>query len=571
MSSMRRKCMHPFKHSPFSLLLFLCIAASVVGSSCSGTRNSPFSRRDIIGAQRVLNLHFTKDEIDSMRIWLKRSHSGVQAIRKLPLANSVLPRLSFSPTPVEFTYQATQDSITWPDEEASQLPKKLDELAFASIGDLGSLLKSRQLKSVELTRMYINRIKRFDDSLQAVITLTEDLAMEQALRADRELDAGYYRGPLHGIPYGIKDLFAVPGYPTTWGAAPYKDQVLEEKAFIVQKLEDAGAVLLAKLSSGELANGDVWFGGQTKNPWDLSQGASGSSAGSGSATAAGLVAFAIGTETWGSIVSPSTRCGITGLRPTYGRVSRAGGMTLAWTLDKVGPMCRNALDCAMVFDVIRGKDPMDPSTVDQAFNFQPQRNLRQLSVAFLKTYFDENLEDSTAVGLNNAQALEVFRAMGWTLDSVDFPQRFPASDMMSFTIRSEAGAAFEQLVMSNQDDLLTRQTARSRANSLRISYFMPATSYVQAQRLRGQLIESVDSLFQRYDLILAPSYGSNQSAVTNLTGHPVISLPTGKDEKGRPTSMTLIGKLYDEATLLEVAHQFQQQTDFDDKWPEWLK
>ena len=559
------------QNPPFLLLLFVCIVASVVGSSCTGARNSPFSRRDIIGAQRVLNLNFTKDEIDSMHIWLKRSHSGVQAIRKLPLENAVLPRLSFSPIPKEFTYQTTQESIVWPEGEASQLPENLDELAFASLGDLGSLLKSRKLRSVELTRMYINRIKRFDDSLQAVITLTEDLAMKQALQADRELDSGYYRGPLHGIPYGIKDLFAVPGYPTTWGAAPYKDQVLEEKAFIVQQLEDAGAVLLAKLSSGELANGDVWFGGQTKNPWDLSQGASGSSAGSGSATAAGLVAFAIGTETWGSIVSPSTRCGITGLRPTFGRVSRAGGMTLSWTLDKVGPMCRNALDCARVFDAIRGEDPMDPSTVDQAFNFQPQRELSQLSVAYLKSYFDENLEDSTAAGLNDAQALDVFRSMGWTLDSMDFPQRFPASDMMSFTIRSEAGAAFEQLVMSNQDDLLTRKTSRSRANSLRISYFMPATSYVQAQRLRGQLIESVDSLFQRYDLILAPTYGNNQSAVTNLTGHPVISLPTGKDEKGRPTSMTLIGKLYDEATLLEVAHQFQQRTSFDEEWPEWLK
>ncbi len=563
--------MPSFKHSYFSLLIYLCLTASLLSHACSGAKNHPFSRRDIIGAQRVLDLNFTRDEIDSMRTWLKRSHSGIQAMRHLSLENAELPRLLFSPEPRNYQYNSEQKPIFWPEEKAMPLPENLEELAFSPLTELGLLLKSRKLKSLDLTQMYIDRIHRYDDTLQAVITLTEELALQQAKKADRELDSGYYRGPLHGIPYGIKDLFAVPGYPTTWGAAPYQDQVFEEKAFIVQKLEEAGAVLIAKLSSGELANGDVWFGGKTKNPWDLSQGARGSSAGSGSATAAGLVAFAIGTETWGSIVSPATRCGITGLRPSYGRVSRTGGMTLSWTLDKVGPMCRSALDCALVFDVIRGKDPQDPSTVDKAFNFQPKRDLSKLSVAFLKSYFDENLEDSTAVGRNDAQALEVFRSLGMVLDSIDLPERFPASDMMSFTIRAEAGAAFEELVMQNKEDLLTRKTANSRANSLRISYFMPATSYVQAQRLRGQLIESVDSLFQQYDLILAPTFGNNQSAVTNLTGHPVISLPTGKDDKGRPTSMVLIGRLYEEATLLEAAYQFQERTDVDEEWPEWLR
>lgn len=557
----------PYRTS-FYLLL---IVVGLFCISCASTKDEPFSKRDIKGAQRVLGLDFTKDELDSMRTWLKRSNSGIKALRTHSLKNELVPRLYFSPLPANFERPSQQYPIKWPKLQKVTVPDNPDDLAFLDVAALSELIRSGEISSMELTQLYINRIRKYDDTLKAVITLTEKLALQQARRADEELAAGTYRGPLHGIPYGIKDLFAVPGYPTTWGAAPYKDQVISHPATIVTKLEEAGAVLIAKLSSGELANGDVWFGGKTKNPWDLSQGASGSSAGSASATAAGLVGFSIGTETWGSIISPSTRCGVTGLRPTYGRVSRFGGMTLSWTLDKVGPICRSALGCAMVFDAIRGEDSLDLSTLDAPFNFTLSQDLRTLKTGYLKLYFDEALEDSTSSSKNNQKALAVFQSLGMKLDSMNLPERFPSSDMMSFIIRSEAGAAFEALVMSNREDELTRKTANSRANSLRVSYFMPATSYIQANRLRGQLIESIDSVFKQYDLILAPTFGTNQSSITNLTGHPVISIPTGWDEKGRPTSISLIGKLYDEATLLAVAHLFQLNTDFDEVWPETFR
>jgi Asp-tRNA(Asn)/Glu-tRNA(Gln) amidotransferase A subunit family amidase len=297
------------------------------------------------------------------------------------LDNDISPAMVFDPYPLDLEISPSKGLNDWDVNEAVKIPRDSDEIAFMSIVDLAGLIKSRQITSLELTNIYLERIEKYDPKLQAFITVTTDLALAQAKKADEEIAAGNYKGPLHGIPYGIKDLASVPGYPTTWGAAPYKDQIINETATVVKKLEDAGAVLLGKLVSGSLARGDVWFGGKTKNPWDLSQGATGSSAGSGSATSAGLVGFSIGTETLGSIISPSTRCGVTGLRPTYGAVSRTGFMTLSWSMDKVGPMARYATDCAIVYDYIRGQDGKDRSIQDVNFSIS-NKNIKDLKVGY---------------------------------------------------------------------------------------------------------------------------------------------------------------------------------------------
>ncbi|MFW5726726.1 MAG: amidase, partial [bacterium] len=444
------------------------------------------------------------------------------------------------------------------------LPVNRDELAFYGLMELASLLKTRKITSVELTRFYLNRIKRYDDSLKSVITLTEELALRQAARADEEISQGLYRGPLHGIPYGVKDLLAVEGYKTTWGSNTHKDQVLNETATVVKKLEEAGAVLVAKLSSGALARGDVWFGGTTKNPWDLEQGASGSSAGSASATAAGLVAFSIGTETMGSITSPSARCGLTGLRPTFGRVSRAGVMTLSWSLDKVGPICRSAEDCAIVFDAIHGRDEKDPTTVALPYTYDGQVDLSRLKIAYLDEAFEKDSSN-----LNNAPTLDVLRSLGADLQPISLPDSsiLPVR-ALSLIMYAEAGAAFDDLTRYNLDDAMVKQDESARPNALRQSRFIPAVEYVMANRYRYQLIQEMNKLMEKTDVIVAPSRGSQQLLITNMTGHPVVVVPIGFDDKGRPQSITFIGKLYDEATLLEVAKAFQEATEHEEQHPE---
>jgi Asp-tRNA(Asn)/Glu-tRNA(Gln) amidotransferase A subunit family amidase len=348
---------------------------------------------------------------------------------------------------------------------------------------------------------------------------------------------------------------------------PYKDQQLEEKAAIVQKLEDAGAVLIAKLTSGALARGDVWFGGKTKNPWDLKQGASGSSAGSASATAAGLVGFSIGTETLGSIISPSTRCGVTGLRPTFGAVSRAGGMSLSWTMDKVGPICRSAQDCAIVFNVIKGKSntiEKDHVVVDYPFGFNPSTNLAGYKIGYFKALFDK---DTSKVGSNNQETLEIIRKLGAELIPISIPDSIPF-DVFDIILRAEAGAFFDELVREHKDRTMVEQDKRSRANSLRQSRFISAVEYLQANRHRNILIEKFNKTISEFDIIVSPTYGRNQSLITNLTGHPAISIPNGFDKLGHPTSITLIGNLYDEGPILEAAYLFQEATAYDEQHPE---
>jgi len=407
----------------------------------------------------------------------------------------------------------------------------------------------------------LRRLKRFDSQLHCVITLTDELALKQAARADAEIASGNYRGPLHGIPYGAKDLLAVRGYTTTWGAMPYRDQVIDFDATVIKKLEEAGAVLVAKLSLGALAWGDVWYADTTRNPWNLKQGSSGSSAGSAAAVSAGLVPFAIGSETWGSIVSPSTRCGVTGLRPTFGRVSRAGAMALSWSMDKIGPICRTVEDCALVLEAIRGPDGVDQTVIDAPFNYTPDIDLKKLRIGYLK----EDFERDTTYQEQNAATLQKLRELGANPIEVELPD-LPV-DAMQIILSVEAAAAFDELTRSNRDDLLVRQVKNAWPNLFRSSRLIPAVEYIQANRLRTVLIGRMAELMADIDLYVSPTFEGDNLLLTNLTGHPCVVLPNGFNEDGEPTSITFIGRLYQEATLLAVAERYQDATDFHTKHP----
>lgn len=504
-----------------------------------------------------------------MRAYLNENKNGYDSMRAFSLDYSVAPALYFDPRPDNFQFRKVSDSSNWDYPQDVSLPSSEIEIAFMTVAQLSSLIKNKKLTSTQLTKIYLGRIKKYNDSLLAVVTVTEELALRQAQKADEEIANGKYRGPLHGIPYGIKDLFAVPGYKTTWGAEPYQNQVLEETAEVVRKLEAAGAVLIAKLTSGALARGDVWFGGKTKNPWDLKQGASGSSAGSASATAAGLVAFSIGTETMGSILSPSSRCGATGLRPSFGAVSRSGAMTLSWSMDKVGPICRSAQDCAIVFNIIRGKNELgdpDRTVVDYPFSFNTPTDLSSYKIGYTKKLFDK---DTSRVGKIGLETIEKLRSLGANPEEITLPDDVPYP-VFDIILRAEAGAFFDSLVRTHGERMLSEQDAPSRANSLRQARFIPAAEYLQANRYRKVLIEKFNSLISEFDFIVVPTNGKNHSLITNLTGHPAISIPTGWDDKGHPTSIILIGNLYNEGPLLEAAHVFQQATDFENKWPAYF-
>ena len=488
-------------------------------------------------------------------------------MRLFDLDYGTAPALYFDPKPDGFERKLREGQSDYKLPVEVTNPQLKAEIAFMTVAQLADLIKNKKITATELTNIYLQRLEVYKDTLQASVTITRDLALQQAKKADEEINAGIYRGPLHGIPYGIKDLFSVPDHKTTWGAMPYKDQVINEKAEIVQKLEDAGAILVAKLTSGALARGDVWFGGKTKNPWDLQQGASGSSAGSASATAAGLVAFSIGTETLGSIISPSTRCGVTGLRPTFGSVSRAGCMSLSWSMDKVGPICRSAQDCAIVYSIIKGSSnamEKDHTVVDYPFVFNPKSDLSGYKIGYFKKLFDK---DTSNVGSNNAATLATLKSLGAELVEVELPDSIPF-DVFDIILRAEAGAFFDELVLDHKDREMVEQHKGSRANSLRQSRFISAVEYLQANRHRKVLIEKFNKKIQNLDIIISPTYGRYQSLTTNLTGHPAIAVPNGFDKLGHPTSITLLGNLYDEGPILEAAYLIQQTTTFDEQHPE---
>ncbi len=557
----------------------------------------------------------TAEQKKMMLDGLNDQRGGYDAIRALKLPNSVPPAYVFHFQPAQADSSAALRRGTekppaspWKPDSSVHVLAGIEDLAFASVGELASYLLARQVTSLALTQMYLQRLKRYDPKLHFVITLTEDRAVAQARAADAEIAAGKYRGPLHGIPWGAKDLLAVKGYPTTWGAGGFEHQSFDEDATVVQRLDAAGAVLVAKFTLGALANGDKWFGGRTRNPWNPAQGSSGSSAGSASAVAAGCVAFAIGSETLGSISSPSTRCGDTGLRPTFGHVPRTGAMALCWTMDKLGPIARSVEDCALVLEAIHGPDGQDASVYPADFRWDPSFDWKQLRIGYLKSEFDpppplklkeaapsESDEEKKKREEQNAAtraarvrrdydrrydlaALDKLRGMGVNLIAVELP-KLPYDAMVPL-LTAEAAAAFDELTMTGRDSLLTEQGVEDWPNAFRIARFYPAVEYIQANRARTLAIRQVSALFEQVDIIVTPST-DRQLIATNLTGHPALILPNGlrgadapappaiddgdHDDiggPGTPVSLTFLAGHYQDAKLAAFARAYQQATGF---------
>ncbi len=534
---------------PVFLLLFIFSCKSEVEENILVT--------DIVHAEKLAGLEFRPEQREMMQQSLQNNLRMYKSMREHSIENSIPPALIFNPLPPGFSPPSHEGETDFGLPSNVEMPENTEELAFYTVAELSALIRSGHISSVDLTSLYLERLKKHDEVLKCVVTLTEELAMEQAERADRELAQGIYRGPLHGIPYGIKDLFAVKGYPTTWGATPYKDQVIDENATVVEKLEEAGAVLLGKLTLGALAMGDVWFADTTRSPWNPEIGSSGSSAGSASAMAAGLVAFSIGTETLGSIVSPSTRCGTTGLRPTYGRVSRSGAMALSWSMDKVGPICRSAHDAALVFEAIYGTDGKDLSLMDFPFYFNANASIEDMKIGYFADFFEEEYRGQD----NDLQTLEVLREMGVELIPVSFDTDIPVS-ALRIILNAEAAAAFDDLTRSGDDDMLVRQNRGAWPNIFRTARFIPAVEYIQANRFRQMLSYEFNNLIKEFDVIVTPSYGGNQLLITNLTGHPCVIVPNGFDDENNPTSISFLGNLFDEATLLAFVKAYQDKTEF---------
>ncbi|MEY3539332.1 MAG: hypothetical protein RL188_749 [Bacteroidota bacterium] len=523
-------------------------------------------KADLLSSAKLMDLQFSAPEIDSLFNDVLDNIANYKAMHALTLNNSTPLSLWHTAILPGMKFNKVQKPILWDAAVNVKLPADKNELAFYTLDQLAYLIQNKKISSLDLTKFFIERIKKYGDTLQCVISLQEDLAIAAAKKADAEIAAGKYRGQLHGIPYGLKDLFAVKDTKTTWGAAPYKDQVIQEDAFVYQKMKAAGAVLVAKFTLGALAMGDYWFGGRTKNPWNLNYGSSGSSAGSTAATVAGLVPFAIGTETWGSIVSPATTCGATGLRPTFGSISRSGAMALSYSLDKVGPITRSANDAAIVFHYLHGTDGKDGSAVNMPFNYAPKTNLKVLKIAYAKNYFDK-IKDTNR---SEFEVLKQFKRMGIELIPINFPDSGVYQfNMMDVIIGAECAAQFDEMTRLGIDDALTRQTKNDWPNQFRTSRFIPAVEYINAQRHRTLLMEKVNEIVAQYDAIICPSRGGgNQSAITNLTGHPVVCVPTGLDPKYKlPTGISFVGKLFDEATILTIAHQYQKATGWDEMHP----
>jgi Asp-tRNA(Asn)/Glu-tRNA(Gln) amidotransferase A subunit family amidase len=542
-----------------------------------------------------------------------------EEIYKLHIPNSVAPALIFDPV----TSSTKFETEKWPMKISTAsamatrgVPKNLEDVCFWSARDLAELVRTKKVSSVALTQMYLDRLKRYDPQLHFVITLTDERALTRGKEADRDLAAGKYRGPLHGLPWGAKDLLAVAGYRTTWGAGGFEEQKFDEDATVVTRLDKAGAVLVAKLSLGALAMDDRWFGGKTRNPWNPAQGSSGSSAGSASAVAAGCVAFAIGSETLGSISSPSTRCGCTGLRPTFGLVPRTGAMALSWSMDKLGPICRSVEDTALVLDAIYGPDGKDRSVIKAAFNWDAHLDWKGSRVGYLKEDFEKPFQPPEEPSKPESQlspeerkkrdeqkarreerrvqveydrkfqlaALEKFSAMGVKLEPIALP-KFPYDAMVPL-LDAEAAAAFDELTRTGRDKLLTEQGPDDWPTTFRAARFIPAVEYIQANRARTLAMVAVSKAFEDFDVIVAPT-NSQQLVVTNLTGHPALIVPNGfrgedappakKNEKGEiegnyggpgtPVSLTFLAPLYREADLLAFARAYQDATDFHTKHP----
>lgn len=516
----------------------------------------------IDGASELFGLSFSPAEKDSMVGTLTTQRRRYEGLREFHLDNSVSPSLVFNPLPTGFTPEQVQRDLDWGIPTDVVLPQKESDIAYLPVHQLSALIKSKKLTSERLTKIYLDRIKTYSDTLQCLITLMEESALQKAKVMDGEMAQGKYRGPLHGIPYGIKDLLAVKGTKTTWGAMPYKEQEIDNTATVVTKLNDAGGVLVGKFTLGALAMGDVWYGGVTKNPWNLKQGSSGSSAGSASAVSAGLVPFAIGTETLGSIVSPSTRNGVTGLRPTYGRVSKNGAMALSWSMDKIGPISRSALDNGIILSILNGEDVLDRSTIKAAFNYSAKNEVKDLKIGYFSSYFEG---EGTGAENNNA-VLELLRKQGIELHPLELKTSVNPS-AIQLMLMVEGAAAFDELTRLGWDDQLVAQHKNAWPNLFRAARFIPAVEYVQASRQRSILIEEMHELMKEYDVIVTPSYGGQQLQITNLTGHPALCLPNGFNEVGSPTSITLLANLFEEEKLVMLGDFIQKNSDWQAKRP----
>src|SRR2546422_8240942 len=512
----------------------------------------------IDNAAAIADVPITDEYKEMMLESLNDQAKGYEEIYKLHIPNSVDPALVFDPVlpGMKFETERKPMRLSKAPSVAAEVPKNLEDLAFASVRELAELVRSKKVSSIALTEMYLQRLKKYDPTLKFVVTLTKDRAVAQAKKADAEIAAGKYRGPLHGLPWGAKDLLAAKGHKTTWGAGGFENQMMDEDATVVKRLDEAGAVLVAKLTLGALALGDVWFGGVTRNPWNVKQGSSGSSAGPASATAAGCVAFSIGSETLGSISSPSTRCGCTGLRPTFGLVPRTGAMALSWSMDKLGPICRAVEDCALVLDAIYGRDGKDRTVQPAAFNWDANLDWRKLRVGYLKTDFEKKPDEQQEAAKEepaatpeelkkreerkerreaararaeydrkyNEAALAKLKEMGVNLLPVEMP-KFPYDAMVTM-LTAESAAAFDELTRTGKDKLLTSQKDHDWPNSFRTARFIPAVEYIQAARARRLAMDAVAKVFDDFDVVVAPTSGE-QLVITNLTGHPAVILPNG--------------------------------------------
>ena len=540
------------------------VIAALGGSTATlfGSRTPAAIGDDAIKhAEQLAGISFTDAERTQMLKTIQEHQEMLASrIAQGEISNSLSPATMFTPRlpGTALQLQTTSGDPMHNLPGAGPCPNEDLELAFAPVWKLAQWLKNRNITSEHLTRLSLERLKRFNPTLNCVISFTEDVAVRQAKQADRELDAGNWRGPLHGIPWGAKDIIDTAGHRTTWGAAPYKDRVSETNAFVVNKLELAGAVLVAKLAVGALAYGDVWFGGTCKNPFDPNEGSSGSSAGPASATAAGLLPFTLGTETYGSIVSPCMRCGATGLRPTFGRVARPGVMALCWSLDKIGPICRSVLDTALVLDVINGSDSGDPSSVTMPLHFDASQGVKGLRLGYDPALFDGTTKQ------HDLAALRAAETAGATLVETTMPKI--DNTLLLIPLLVEAAAAFEELTRSNQDDLLVWQDDDAWPNSFRQTWFIPAIEHVQASRLRRKIMEQMhDWMNDSFDAFLTPSF-SDLLLTTNGTGHPALVMRSGMQE-GKPVGTTLIGRLFDEGTLCRFGMAIESELNVSDIRP----
>lgn len=560
-----------------SLTLADPVAASAQAQSTTPQTAQRVTKEMMRQTEQMIGLEFT-DAQEAMALpGVNRNLASYEALRKIDVPLDTEPAIAFHPAPSGKKLGKNSDGarakrVQYRDRKGAEPPlqfKTIEDLAFATTAQLSELLRTRKVSSTELTKMYLARLKQFGPKLLCVVTLTEDLALQQAAQADREIKAGKYRGPLHGVPCGIKDLFATKGIKTTWGAEPYRDQMIDYDATVVERLREAGAVLLAKLSMGALAQGGRWFAGMTRNPWQIEEtvtGSSGSSAGSASATAAGLVGFSLGTETLGSIVSPSSRCGVTGLRPTYGRISRYGAMGLSWTMDKIGPICRGVEDCALVLDALYGPDGRDITVEDVPFNWQPARPLSEMRIGYVKTEF-ENVQGPNSEERKKmyAEALDALRQAGVKLEPIELPKF--ETQPLRIILNAEAAAAFDDITRDGRVNQLSGQSPGDWPNSFRTSRFIPAVEYLRAQRARTLLMREMDKLMVNWDMFVTPAPGSASLLITNLTGHPAVVTPCGFSNN-LPQAIMFTGKLYDEAAPLRVALAYERATKWHTMHPQ---